>query len=178
MCYAMHINNKKTTLNLSCEITPMWCPWNTKFSSKPRHTRLKPQSSSKIPLYLDCNNIIYSSIHFHTFQVPRLVRLELDKYFFMTYTWTLIHCWVSIILATSFAITKKRLAPCTTFILELRTSCIAMTNLLQLPFVQIFLRLSFILKLKITHWFFWIYTVVTWLKRWKMVVNWNMFWGD
>jgi len=69
----------KTTLNLSCEITPMWCPWNPKFSSKPRRTHLKPKSSSKIPPYLDCNNIIYSSIHFHMFQVPRLVSLELDS---------------------------------------------------------------------------------------------------
>jgi hypothetical protein len=69
----------KATFNLSYEITPMWCPWNTKFSSKPRHTHLKPKSSSKIPPYLDCNNTIYSSIHFHMFQVPRLVSLELNS---------------------------------------------------------------------------------------------------
>jgi hypothetical protein len=70
-----HQQKQKKTLNLSCEITPMWCPWNTKFSSKPRHAHLKSKSSSKIPPYLDCNNIFYSSIHFHMFQVPRLVRL-------------------------------------------------------------------------------------------------------
>jgi hypothetical protein len=69
----------KTTFNLSCEITPMWCPWNTKYSSEPRHTHLKLKSSSKIPPYLDCNNTIYSSIHFHMFQVPRLVSLELNS---------------------------------------------------------------------------------------------------
>jgi hypothetical protein len=67
----------------------------------------------------------------------------------MKYTWTLIHCWLSIILVTSFAVIEKRLAPCTTFLLELRTtSCIAITNLSQIPFVQFFLRLSFTFRIQ------------------------------
>jgi len=127
MCHVVHIDEVRRCVFLYLNSHTCVMPWNTQLPSQPKHTYYETSCSSIKLLNL---------VKFRKMMVVRLLvvapistplkvnKIGIQTHFFITYMYTLIHCWLSMVV-TSFTLKAKNLDSYTTiFVFSNMTTCI------------------------------------------------------